>query len=241
MGTQLRNVKKENKGLGGRGKLTAKLIDELTVYYGLAIRRFPNSVEEMKNAIWATFFHKMSTDKKPQHDKCPSGIDSWCTWQKAKADETLENYKHKSPIPTDVQKAIRPVYEKLSTDDLLGRCLGGFTQNNNESVNAVIWSMAPKVTSSGATIVEIATYIAISLFNDGYDNVLLMMKVLNLIIGPNAHHACNTMDARRIAAANLQAQQATKEGRKLKRAVQREAEDIASAMEGLLYGPGIAD
>lgn len=55
MGTQLRKVKKENKGLGGRGKLTAKLIDELTVYYGLATRRFSNSVEEMKNAIWAMF------------------------------------------------------------------------------------------------------------------------------------------------------------------------------------------
>lgn len=51
MGTLLRNVKKENKGLNGRGKLTAKLIDELTVYYGLAIRRHSNSIEEMKNAI----------------------------------------------------------------------------------------------------------------------------------------------------------------------------------------------
>lgn len=51
MGAQLRKVKKENKGLGGRGKLTAKLIDELTVYYGLAIRRNSNSIQEMKNAI----------------------------------------------------------------------------------------------------------------------------------------------------------------------------------------------
>lgn len=34
MGTSLRNQKKNVKGLGGKGQLTAKLIDELSVYYG---------------------------------------------------------------------------------------------------------------------------------------------------------------------------------------------------------------
>lgn len=40
MGTRLRNLKKV-KGLGGKGKLTAKLIDQLTIYYGLVIWRNP--------------------------------------------------------------------------------------------------------------------------------------------------------------------------------------------------------
>ncbi|XP_029177185.1 uncharacterized protein LOC114945237 [Nylanderia fulva] len=48
MGTRLRNLKKNTKGLGGKGKLTGKLIDELSIYYGLAIRRNHDSVE--KNA-----------------------------------------------------------------------------------------------------------------------------------------------------------------------------------------------
>lgn len=50
MGTRLRKVKKEKK-LGGKNKLTDKLIKELTVCYDLAIRRNPNSVEVMYNAI----------------------------------------------------------------------------------------------------------------------------------------------------------------------------------------------
>lgn len=129
---------------------------------------------------------KTSTDKNPQHDMCPSGEDSWCSWQKAKASGIQKNYKHRNPLPVEVQDAIRPVYQKLSNKDLLQRCLGGFTQNNNESVKADIWSMAPKVTSSGARIVEIESYIACSIFNDGYKNVLLMMQVLNLTIGSNA-------------------------------------------------------
>lgn len=60
MGTRLRSAKKSNKGIGGKGpeKLTDKLICDLTKYYGLAIRRHPDSVEEMEKEIWATFFHK---------------------------------------------------------------------------------------------------------------------------------------------------------------------------------------
>lgn len=242
MGTQLRKVKKDNKGLGGRGKLTAKLIDELTVYYGLAIRRsIKTSIEEMKNAIWATFFHKISTDEKPQHDRCPSGEDTWCSYQKAKASGTLGSYKHKNPLPDEVQEAIRPVYEKLSNDELLERCLEGYTQNNNESLNAVIWSMAPKVLSSGAKIVEIASYIAASIFNDGYTNVLLMMQVLNLTIGPNALRIVQNLDTRRVSIANIRAQEETKQARKLKRAAQKESEDITASVEESMYGPGIAD
>jgi len=76
MGTRLREIVKKTvvdtetkagkkikrKSLFGKGKLTAKMIDKLTVYYGLAIRRYSDSVENMKNAIWATFFHYSSTD-----------------------------------------------------------------------------------------------------------------------------------------------------------------------------------
>lgn len=83
MGTRLRNVKKAKNGLGGRGKLTGKMIDKLTVYYGLAIRRNPDSAEKMKNDIWATYYHYSSTDQLPQHSKCPAGEDSWCEWQRA--------------------------------------------------------------------------------------------------------------------------------------------------------------
>ncbi|KAG8231299.1 hypothetical protein J437_LFUL006955 [Ladona fulva] len=59
--------------------------DDLTTYYGLAIRRHPESACKMKDAIWATFYHKCSTGKDPQHSKCPEGADSWCKWRVAEA------------------------------------------------------------------------------------------------------------------------------------------------------------
>jgi len=89
MGTRLRNAKKANKGIGGKGegKLTDK-IGDLTKYYGLAIKRNSNSIEDMKNAVWATYYHKSSSDAKPQHHLCPTGKDSWCKWRKAEAIKT---------------------------------------------------------------------------------------------------------------------------------------------------------
>lgn len=43
--------KKKKKLLGGKDKLTGKVIDKLIVYYGLAIRRHCDSVDNMYKAI----------------------------------------------------------------------------------------------------------------------------------------------------------------------------------------------
>ncbi|KYN18944.1 hypothetical protein ALC57_08731 [Trachymyrmex cornetzi] len=79
MGTRLRNIKKCNRGIGrkGAGKLTDKMIGELTKYYGLSIQ-------------------------------------------------------------------------------LLERCLDAETQNNNESLNALIWNFALKYLHCGAKTIEIS-------------------------------------------------------------------------------------
>lgn len=141
----------------------------LLFFYGLAIRRNTESVEKMRNDIWATLYHKISTDEQPQHNKCPVGVDSWCSWQQSKALGTLSSYQHKPAMHKDVFEAIKPIYEDLSSDDLLSRCLGGYTQNQNESFNAVVWAIAPKTVSSGKTVLDIASDIAtISLLTRGY-------------------------------------------------------------------------
>ncbi|XP_025074793.1 uncharacterized protein LOC112552839 [Pogonomyrmex barbatus] len=125
MGSRLRNAKKLHKDIGGKGagKLTEKLIKDLTIYYGLAIRRNTESLLDMKNAVWATYYHKISTDEEPMHSHCPSGSNSWCSWRVAEG--ALQNYHHDPPLSSDVQTVIYKIYEDLSDDDLLTRCLGG--------------------------------------------------------------------------------------------------------------------
>ncbi|XP_068987314.1 uncharacterized protein [Bombus flavifrons] len=202
MGTRLREIKMERKSLSGKGKLTAKIIDKLTVYYGLAIRRHSDSIENMKNAIWATFFHYSSTDENPQHKKCPSDADSWCEWQKAAAANALDSFKHTySALPVDVLNAIKPIYEDLSKDALLERCVGGFTQNNNESLNQLIWEISPKHSSEASVIVEIAAYVAASVFNEGPFALLTFMQDMGISSGSSAHDWARSTDSIRISRA----------------------------------------
>lgn len=65
----------------------------------------------MKDAIW---IHEIFTVAKSQHMYCPNGVDSWCTWQQAKAAGTLKNYEHKPALLDIVQTTIKPVYKALS-------------------------------------------------------------------------------------------------------------------------------
>lgn len=239
-GTRFRNIKKRTKGLGGRGKLTAKLIDELSIYYGLAIRRNHDSVEKMRNAIYATLDHKLSTDEKPKHKNCPRGEDSWCGWQKAQATGDL-SYTHKPPLSQEVFKAISPIYKELTSDELLTRCIGGFTQNSNESFNAIVWSMAPKSTSSGKQVLDTAVYIAAGICNDGLTSILRLMQNLGIKIGSNCFNFCMKADERRINFSERSLADAAKKARVSLKSSRKEEEEASINMDGQMYGAGIAD
>lgn len=175
MGTKLRKIKDEYRGkklsdgkpISGKGRLTPAVIKTLTTYYGNAIRANKDSPAEMRRAIWAIWMHKISCDEKPNHVFCPSGDDSWCPYQKAVALGTEGSYKHKNNIPPAIMEAIKPAFKDLSAPDLLERCIGGLTQNSNESINNLIWKINPKTSFSGHKVVKIAAYHAVAVFNDG--------------------------------------------------------------------------
>ena len=243
MGTRLREVKKKIAGLGGKGsgKLTDNLIKELTIYYGLAIRRNPHSESEMKKAIWATFDHKCSTDENPKHDNCPPGENSWCKWRVAEAQGTTASFKHPPALDEKVQKAIHPIYEALSNDDLLRRCTGGNTQNDNESLNALIWMLAPKHLHCGEKTVKIAVYIAASKFNEGYTAIVKLMTIMGIIVGRSALNFAQMTDRQRISAAEAKLNPYAKQARIQQRRILMQQNELYEEEEGLIYGPGIAD
>jgi len=119
--------------------------------------------------------------------------------------------------------------------------LGGFTQNANESLNSVVWSIAPKVISSGKTIIDIATDVAVITFNDGYQGLLDIMSILGLKIGTEIYNFCMMIDERRIKAANRSSFKNRKDARKDLTSARKESEEQILNLEGLLYGPGIAE
>jgi len=218
------------------------MIDKLTVYYGLAIRRNCDSTEKMREAIWATYYHYNSTKENPRHEKCPPGAESWCKWQRYSAAGKLDSYElDYNPLPQDVLDAIKPVYEDLSKDTLLDRCVGGFSQNNNESYNQLIWKISPKIIPSGSSIVEIAAYVAACTFNEGAEALLTILYAMGVSLGRYAHLYAQGEDEKRVYIAEKRAHQNTREERMLRRQHQIDILEAASTAEDLLYGPGIDD
>ena len=73
---------------------------------------------------------------------CPAGADSWCRFQQDRAKGT-SLYKPGPGLPDEIIRLVKPIYERLSNDALLERCLDGKTQNQNESLNGMIWNRLP--------------------------------------------------------------------------------------------------
>lgn len=171
MGTALRNLVQKQKcdgkrGLGGKGRLTGELITRLSTYYGRALKSHEGDVGEMQKAVMATYRHVTSTDECSDHSLCPAGETSWCRHNAAKA-KGEPDPRHAYNLPKDVAEALLPVYTRLSERALLQRCERGKTQNSNESLHSVIWSLAPKEHHASLFAVEAAVAEAVLRFNTG--------------------------------------------------------------------------
>ena len=71
--------------IGGIGGITERKYKKLQQYYGNAIHKHAGDLEGMIDGCWAVYYHTISTDANPQHNKCPKGADSWCKYQQSLA------------------------------------------------------------------------------------------------------------------------------------------------------------
>ncbi|GFS87846.1 uncharacterized protein TNCV_4183491, partial [Trichonephila clavipes] len=204
MGTRLRRLKAQLKGqilsdskcLSGKNRLTEHEIDNLQSYYRSAIRRNHSSVQNMRQAIWAIFLHKLSTDEYPQHGFCPIGEDSWCEFKKSEA--SGKSYKHKNSLPVAVVETMRPIFRDLSHPDLLKKCLHRKTQNPNKSFHNVIWSRVPKATFVQIETLSLGIYDAVCSFNDGNVSKLKMLQKMGVELGEFSVSAMKLLDRERL-------------------------------------------
>ena len=60
-----------------------------------------------------------------------------------------------------------PIFRDLPNETLLKKCLHGYTQNNKEAINSVIWKKCPKDVFVFKKVLEIAVASATIKFNDG--------------------------------------------------------------------------
>ena len=257
MGKHLMNLKATTKGkledgktIGGRGRLTEEKIKQIQRYYGLAIRQNtlsgPNPTEKdasvavyaMKKNIIAILHHCIqSEDKKKQHRFCPTGANSWCKWRQ---DEALKTsmYKGNDCLPSVFLKLLKPIFIALSDSKLLERCVRGTTQNNNESINAIVWARCPKHRHHGAKVVRCAAASAVCHFHSGYRSRERVMKRLCIPAGEFTKRSSLVKDRKRIRQGEKQVTEKHKRRRQAEQLQKTRREEALREAEGTTYEAG---
>lgn len=210
MGGRLRRLKLANKKkllsdgkpLTGKGRLTDSVINDLQSYYGLAIRNNCDSVDSMKRAVWAIFFHKGSTIEKPSHGLCPKGVTSWCKYNRSIAQERPLP-EPTNTLPSAVLQVIRPTFQDLSDPVLLKKCVHGKTQNQNESFNNMVWSRILKNNFVGLSTLQIGAYDAVVCYNEGALGKVRVLEELIGRCGANCVVGLKQQDQRRVYQAEI--------------------------------------
>ena len=146
----------------------------------------------MKHGIKAIQCHMIENEDMPlekQHRHCPNGKD---TWSKFWADKHNKNtsYDNSNRLPEIFMK------EFLSDDSLLTRSLQKLTQNQNESVNAQLWSRCSKTTFLGVRRVRIAVCETVAVFNTGATNKAAIINLCGVNPAQNIWKALSDQKCR---------------------------------------------
>jgi len=239
VGNRLRKLKKDTKGLGGRGKLTKHVIDKLQNYYGMAIRQNSGDLESMKKATAASLFHVASSAKNNYHTHCPKGPNSWCLFNADQANKTSK-YVPGAGLPLKVIKAVKPIYQELTNESLLQKYTHGQTQNRKESFNGMIWHRVPKDVYVGRQTFETGVYDAVAHFNIGNLATLKVLELLGFEPGTYTKLGCSSLNQDRVTNAKRHTTDNFIFRRRIIRGNRKRKADDHEGAEGKLYCSGIA-
>ena len=168
---------------------------------------------------------------------CPDGADSWCRFKQDKAKGT-SLYKPGPGLPDNIIELVKPIYERLSKDDLLERRLDGKTQNQNKSLNGMIWNHFPKKVFIGSDVLKLGVYDAVAHFNIGSQAALNVLELLEIDPGTFCLAELLHQDQERVHKAEFKAQEENKKKRKIRRARKKKNADKFSQNEGVTYAAG---
>lgn len=109
----------------------------------------------------------------------------------------------------------RPIFDELSSNELLKKCLDSFTQNKNESFNAMIWERLPKTRYVGLIQLKLGVFNAVANFNIGRKASVMVYKQMQLVPGRYIVLGCLKLNMKRINVSNYDCSGTTKKSRQL--------------------------
>ncbi|KAK6968219.1 hypothetical protein BgiMline_028081 [Biomphalaria glabrata] len=101
---------------------------------------------------------------------------------------------NKNKLPKYITDAMKPIFEKLTSDVLLQKCLHGGTQNANESFHNLISKRCLENQFVGRKRLEIAVLDATIVYNDGELGRRQILTLLGLQLGYYAETSFRAAD-----------------------------------------------
>ena len=148
-------------------------------------------------------------------------------------------YNDEECLPPVFRNILKPTFMALSTSDLLGRCVLGATQNQNESLNSLVWARCPKRKHHGFKAVRCAVAAAVCHFHKGAGSRTKALKRLSIHAGNNTKKACDGKDQQRMAKSDLQASEKEKRRRQGMKLLRTRTDEALRSAEGVAYEAGV--
>jgi len=210
---------------------------KLSGYYASNLKAHAPDTVKMKNGVYASLFHMVSTDADPHHKYCPQGKTPWCFFQRARANHQRAR-KHVPTMKREVAEKLLPLYERLTSPDLLLRCARMKTQNQNKCFNAQVWRRIPKTDPTSLNTVKCGVSLALLEFNLGPVGFTKVLGDLGVAPGHHQRKQINNATQKRLKHAQDSMSHKAVKKRKLKKMNKAQQDDAELAQEGVLYKAG---
>ena len=186
----------------------------------------------MKKSVIAILHHSSAIeDENDRHKYCPRTNTSWCKWWIDKLNQSNQ-YKKNLNLPLAIKEKLKPIFQSLSSDDLLTKCLHGQTQNENECLNSMIWKKCPKDVFVSRRVLELGASSAVIEFNDGSCGIITVYGKLGLVAGKQTAVGCRRKDKLRIKHQTVKSTEKSKKRRKKLRSLRKGWTDREEEQEG---------
>ena len=130
----------------------------------------------MSRATHAILKHYSGTLENPNHEDCPAGKNSWCSYNRDVASGTNYHQPIKNPLPPAVVAEIQPLFDRLGSKEFLASCEHFKTQNVNESYHHVVLNLAPKEQLNSPLEIKLAAEITTLLLNSGIKSTSIFIN-----------------------------------------------------------------
>ena len=112
-------------------------------FYDQARKENRGDAKVISRATHTTLKHYSSTPDKPLHGDCPTGRNSWCSYNRNIATWEKTHVPIKNPLLVSVVRLMQPTFNHLGSEEFLVGCERCLDQNKNECLHHVIRIMAP--------------------------------------------------------------------------------------------------